>query len=84
MLRPLSDHVLILEITEERTVEGVLLPDIAREDMKWGKVISAGPIAAEVEKGNVVAFGPHAGMRIQIEGVELLLMRLGEIKGVVL
>ena len=103
MFRPLYDYVLVREIAQDRTVEGVTLPDVAREDMKFGQVVETGSGRAldmpffmpdapkvgpfyraplEVRVGNYVAFGPHAGMRISIQGNEFLLMREAEIKGI--
>ena len=82
MLRPLFDNVLVMEIEQERMIEGVLLPDMAKEDMKLGKVVGCGRDCRELKVGNIVTFGPHAGMQYSINGTEFLLMREPEIKGV--
>lgn len=109
MFRPLYDYVMVKEIQQDRTIDGVLMPDVAREDMKFGKVIATGDgrpldsypdgyqiyfrpgtnirkpptMPLEVKSGDLVAFGPHAGMRISLAGEEFLLMREAEIKGVI-
>ena len=81
MLEPLNDHLLVHPVEQERRIEGVLLPDVAREDMKFGKVVTCGPRVADVKKDDLVMFGPYAGMPVSLEGVEFILMREGEVKG---
>lgn len=82
MLRPLFDNVLIVEIDQSRMIAGVDLPNIAKEDMKLGKIVGKGKGCIEVALGDLVCFGPHAGMPYSINGAEFLLMREPEIKGV--
>jgi len=82
MLRPLFDNVLVLEIEQEQMIAGVLLPGIAKQDMKIGKVVGVGQGCREVKPKDIVTFGPHAGMPYSINGTEFLLMREPEIKGV--
>jgi chaperonin GroES len=82
MLRPLFDNVLVIEIDQERKIEGVDLPNIAKEDMKLGKVVGCGSGCREVKLKDLVCFGPHAGMPYSINGTEFLLMKEPEIKGV--
>lgn len=82
MLRPLFDNVLVIEIEQERMVGSVMLPDIAGGDMKLGKIMGTGPHCYQVAIGDIVVFGPHAGMLYSINGTAFLLMREPEIKGV--
>lgn len=77
---PLFDRVLICEFDQEHAIEGILIPDSARQDMKAGVVIAVGE-AKQVKEGDRVLFGPYAGMPIQIEGSPFLVMREEEIAG---
>lgn len=83
-LTPLFDNVLVIAIEQDRSIEGgkVLLPGVSREDMKLGKVVGTGQDCRCLKVGDLVTFGPHAGMPHPIQGVEFLLMREQEVKGV--
>ena len=87
---PLYDFILVLPVHREQMLDGILLPDTSREDMLAGQVVSVGegyikedgsvrPL--RLQPGDVVFFGAHAGIPIQIEGVELLTMREAEVRG---
>ena len=78
---PLSDRVLILPIEEKREIEGVSIPDAAKQDFKIGVVLAVGEEVTTVEVEDRVAFGPYAGKPIQLDGTECLSMRAGEIDG---
>lgn len=76
---PSGDRVLVSVIEQERMLEGVLLPDSAKEDMQAGLVVAVGE--SKFKPGDRVLFGPWAGKHIQLEGVPFRVMREGEIDG---
>lgn len=92
-LRPLDDYVVIEPIEEEeRTPEGIVLPDVAKEKPQKGKVIAVGPgkllkngkrAAMSVKEGDVVLYGKYAGTEVKIGEKEFNIMRESEILAVV-
>jgi len=89
---PLYDRVLVALIDRELISEGIYLPETSKEEMKTGVVAAVGegyvsdtgevrPLRTRV--GDKVLFGPYAGSPIQIEDHPFLIMREGELYGVV-
>lgn len=79
---PRADRVLVSVIDQDRMIEGVLLPDSAKEDALVGKVVAVGDSQGqEFSEGDIVLFGPWAGKNIQLEGIPFRVMTEGEIDG---
>lgn len=88
-LRPLSDRVLIqrVNVAEEKTAGGIIIPDSAKEKGQVGVVIAVGPgrlhegqiISLTVQKGDRVMFGKYAGTDA---GNDMLIIREEEILGI--
>ncbi len=88
MVKPLSDRVLILpNPAEEKTAGGLYIPDTAKEKPLAGKVVAVGPgtkeVTMEVKEGDEVLYGKYSGQEIQIDGVEYLIMRQGDILAII-
>ena len=74
--RPLQDRVLIRRIEEEeKTVDGIIIPDTAKQKPMEGEVIAAGPgmrgddgtlHPLDVKVGDRVLFGKWSGTEIKI------------------
>ena len=91
-IRPLHDRVVIKRMEEERMSSGgIVIPDSATEKPVRGEVISIGkgivsktgelrPL--DVKPGDEVLFGKHSGTEVKIDGIALLVMREGDIMGV--
>ena len=77
---PCGDRVLVSVREQERLIEGVLLPDSAKEDMQVGIIVSVGEKTI-FKEGELVLFGPWAGKNIQLEGIPFRVMLEGEIDG---
>lgn len=77
---PCGDRVLVSVREQERLIEGVLMPDAAKEDMQAGVIVSVGS-SQEFAEGDLVLFGPWAGKNIQLEGIPFRVMQCGEIDG---
>ncbi|RKY15913.1 MAG: co-chaperone GroES [Planctomycetota bacterium] len=92
-LRPLDDYVVIEPIEEEeRTPEGIVLPDVAKEKPQKGKVVAVGPgkllkngkrAAMSVKEGDTVLYGKYAGTEVKIGDKEFNIMRESEILAVI-
>lgn len=59
----------------EKTAGGLAIPKTAKENMKWGTVIGAGPACKITIIGNRVLFSPKPASVISIEGKEHLLIQ---------
>jgi len=84
------DQILVAEHVRENAIEGIILPETSKEDIHFGKVCAVGegfiqpdgslrPLRLAV--GDTVCFGMYAGIPIQMDGVEFLVMKEGEIVG---
>ena len=91
--KPLHDRVVIEAIDrEEKTAGGIIVPDTAQEKPMQGKVLATGPgargedgvlIPMEVKKGNTVLYGKYSGTEVKIDGKDVLIMREGDVMGIV-
>src|ERR1700757_899061 len=90
--RPLHDRVVVRRIDAEgKTAGGIIIPDTAKEKPQQGEVIAVGPggrdqvgklIPIDVRTGDRVLFGKWAGTEVKIDGIEYLIMKEGDILGV--
>jgi chaperonin GroES len=92
-LRPLNDRI-VVEPTEqeEQTQSGLFLPETAKEKPQQGKVLAVGPGARnedgdrmelDVRVGDTVLFAKYAGTEIKLDGKKVLIMKEGDVLGVV-
>ena len=72
-IHPLGDRVLVETITDEMTVGGVVIPQVAQGRPERARVLAVGPgarndageiVPMEIEVGDVVIFHRHAGTHI--------------------
>ena len=88
-LNPLDDRVVVQPVdAEETTAGGIVLPDAAREKPQRGKVIAVGPgrlldsgerAAIAVAIGDEVLFGKYGGTEIEVDGVDVKILRESDI-----
>ncbi|SEN36293.1 chaperonin GroES [Pseudorhodobacter antarcticus] len=91
--KPLHDRVLVRRIEgEDKTKGGLIIPDTAKEKPAEGEVIALGEgarkdsgelIAPSVKVGDRVLFGKWSGTEVTLEGKELLIMKEGDIMGII-
>jgi len=91
--RPLHDRVVVKRLEgEEKTKGGIIIPDTVKEKPQEGKVIAVGPGARDengkltpldVKAGDRILFGKWSGTEVKIDGDDLLIMKEGDIMGVV-
>ena len=82
MIKPLSDHVLLEPLKEERKKGGIILPDtVDKERPEKGKIVASGPgkldkdgkrVPMEVKKGQTVLFKKYGPDEVEIEGKKYL------------
>lgn len=86
---PLNDKILLERVeAEEKTAGGILLPDMAREKPRQGKVVAIGEGRAldngtrqafQVKVGDTVLFSSYAGSEIKVDGKEYIVMAEDEV-----
>ncbi|MDO4427695.1 MAG: co-chaperone GroES [Moraxella sp.] len=90
-IRPLHDRIVVRRTEEEqKTAGGILLPGSAQEKPQQGEVIAVGNgqitdngvRALDVKVGDKVLFGQYAGQTVKVNGEELLIMKEGDVLGV--
>ncbi|MER9966668.1 co-chaperone GroES [Mesorhizobium sp. M0060] len=91
--RPLHDRILVRRIeVDEKTAGGIIIPDTAKEKPQEGEVIAAGPGARDdsgqlqpldVKVGDRILFGKWSGTEIKLDGEDLLIMKEGDVLGVI-
>ncbi|MGD9853547.1 MAG: co-chaperone GroES [Planctomycetaceae bacterium] len=88
-LNPLDDRVVVRPVdAEEKTAGGIVLPDTAKEKPQRGKVLAVGPgrlldsgerCAVSVTVGDQVLFGKYGGTEIEVDGVDVKILRESDI-----
>ena len=91
--RPLHDRVVIEPLDrEEKTAGGIIVPDTAQEKPMRGKVLVTGPgargedgalLSMEVKRGDTVLYGKFSGTEVNIDGNDVLIMREGDVMGII-
>ena len=78
-------------LKRKKPLEGIIIPDTAKEKPLRGKVLSTGQgrkndegkcLPLDVKTGDEVLFGKYAGTEFKVGGEELLMMREEDIYGV--
>lgn len=92
-LRPLSDHIVVKPITEEKLASGIIIPDTAgKERPERGEVIAVGPgrvlengsrSAMEVKVGDKVVFKKYSPDEIKLGNDKLLVIRAEDVMAVI-
>jgi len=88
-IQPLYDRVLVrkVDLSEEQTESGIILPETAKEKAQTGQVIAVGHgrllsngdiKSLQVSQGDMVFFGKYAGTEA---GDEYLILKEDEILG---
>ncbi len=92
-VRPLQDRVIVkrIEEQEQKSAGGIIIPDTAKEKPREGNVVAVGPgkkedgkvLTLDVKAGDRGLFGEYAGTEIKLDGEEHLILREGDILGVI-
>ncbi|MEX0703428.1 MAG: co-chaperone GroES [Planctomycetales bacterium] len=89
---PIGDKVVLKRIEpEQATAGGVVLPEAARDRPAEGRILSVGDgvrledgsfSVPQVSEGDRVLFSPWAGMEVELDGEELLILSESDILAV--
>lgn len=88
-IRPLDDRVVVEPMAAEQTTAGgIVLPDAAQEKPQRGTVVAVGPGKLldsgergelSVSVGDEVIFGKYGGTDIEVNGVDVKILRESDI-----
>jgi chaperonin GroES len=91
-IRPLYDRLVVRRIeTQETVMNGIIIPDTAKEKPQEAEVVAAGKgkrledgkvVPLDVKVGDRILFGKYSGSDIKIDGEEYLILREDEVLGV--
>jgi chaperonin GroES len=91
-IRPLHDRIVVKRIEDtENVVNGIIIPDSAKEKPQQGEVVAVGNgkklddgklATLDVKPGDRILFGKYSGSEIKLDGTEYLIMREDEVLGV--
>lgn len=84
-IEPLGDRVVLkrLDVTEEKTAGGIVLPDTAKEKPQEAEVVAVGPgkrdedgkrIALDLKVGDVVIMQKWGGTEFKLDGKEYIIV----------
>ena len=92
-LKPLGDRIVVKVLTrEEKTKEGIVLPDTAKEKPTEGEVMAVGSgkvldngqkLPIEVKVGDRVIFSKYAGTEVKVDGDELVIFSERDVLAIV-
>ena len=85
--KPLADRVLVEPTAAEtKTASGIIIPDSAKEKPQEGTVIAVGPGKVDepttVKVGDKVLYGKYSGSELKIDAKDYLIIKEGDILGV--
>lgn len=96
-IEPLEDRVVVRQLdTATETAGGLIIPDMAREKPMQGEVIAVGPgkygedrsslavaraTQMPVDVGDRVLYGRYSGTAVEVDGAEVLILRVSDILG---
>jgi len=93
MIKPLSDHILVEPIKEEKKRGGIILPDtVEKERSEKGKVIAVGSgkrdkdgkrVPIDVKKGDVVLFTKYSPNEVKVDGKDYLVIKEDDILAII-
>jgi chaperonin GroES len=85
-IRPLADRVLVkMEEVQEKTASGIFIPQTAQEKTQIATVVAVGDDteAIKVKVGDKVMHDKYAGTSVKADGVEYLILSMGDILAVI-
>ena len=91
-MRPLYDRIVVKRIEkQETTLNGIIIPDSAKEKPQEGEVIAVGHgkrlengtlVALDVKAGDRILFGKYSGSDPKLDGTEYMIMREDDVLGI--
>jgi len=92
-IEPLEDRIVVKPLEAEQTTRGgIVLPDTAQEKPQQGKVVAVGPgrvldtgerAKPAVKKGQTIVYAKYGGTEIELDEVDLVILRESDILAIV-
>ncbi|MFW6034993.1 MAG: co-chaperone GroES [Halothermotrichaceae bacterium] len=92
-IKPLNNKVAVkfVEKEEEKTESGIVLPDTAKKDEKpqQGEIVAVGDDCCNddgepvINVGDLVVFDKYAGTKVELEGVDYVIISLDDVLAVI-
>jgi chaperonin GroES len=87
-IRPIEDRVLLepLELSEEKKIGNIIIPDTAKEKPQIGKVIAVGndeDLQKVVKEGDKVIYAKYGGTEVELEGTKYLIVQKSDLLGII-
>lgn len=83
MIEAIKDKIILEKLTRINRDSSIILPDTAVDPQAYGRVISAGPDATGIKKGDILTYHIHAAGRgaIYLKKRHLEIVQFNEIYG---
>ena len=88
-LKPLEDRVVVEpKEAEDKTAQGIILPDTAQEKPQEATIVAMGPgkasdsgtiVKMTVKVGDNILYGKYSGTEVTVDGKDYLIMRESDI-----
>ena len=92
-LRPLHDQILVRRLeAQAKTAGGIIIPDTAQEKPQEGEVVAIGTgtraedgtvTPLDLKPGDRILFGKWSGSEVKLDGEDLIIMKEGDVLGVI-
>jgi co-chaperonin GroES (HSP10) len=80
---PAADRVLAVDSRNVTEIDGIEMPDnVRQQEMVFGVVIEAGPLASHYKPGDRILYGPYAGKTVVIDGMTFRMLKAETIEAV--
>ena len=82
-VRPLNKRIAVRRFdTKSMTAGGLYIPEAAKDTSIGGRVLAVGTGVLDINPGDAVIFGKHAGVEIAVEGEVILMIKYEDILAV--
>ncbi|MDP2815365.1 MAG: co-chaperone GroES [Rectinemataceae bacterium] len=85
-VKPLGDRVLIkIKESESKSAGGIIIPQTAQEKTQTGIVVAVGTDTEviKVKENDEVMYDKYAGTQVKVNGVDHLLVKMGDVLAVI-
>jgi len=84
-IRPLGERVVVKPLeAETKTASGIYIPDSAKEKPITAEVVAvSSSIEKDLKVGEKVLYSKYAGTKVEIEGIEYLILEIKEVLAVI-
>jgi chaperonin GroES len=92
-LQPLTDHLIVRPLKQEKTQSGIVVPEEAKEKPETGEVLAVGPgrildngsrLPMTVKAGDKILFRKYAPDEFKNDGETLLILSESDILAVII